>query len=358
MKVTFLIGNGFDINCGLKCTYKDVYAGYCKTESNSEIIAKFKEEINGNLDTWADFEMAMNDYMRTFKSEKDFLLCARDFKTYMIDHLKREETGFISNQITQLIRNREYLISKEANRSLMSFYKGISHDVDYLFEETDLASTKIYQFVTFNYTKVTDYVIEQAVSGPEIIHIHGMLDDDPTIGIDNKDQLHKELQFQPSISTFREFIKPYFNQEYDNNRVKRAITAIRSSDTICSFGMSLGDSDLTWRNHVIAWLEKDPSHQLFIYDYKCSCRKTNIVTQRMDEEDEEKRLFLYRIGYHNDGSRSIFNQIHIPIGRNLFNIKQILNEALKEIVRANAEAKEKAEDNRKRSIGSMRGSGA
>ena len=65
MTVTFMIGNGFDINCGIKCSYRDVCAGYSKTESKSELIAEFKKNIDKDLDTWADFEMAMNKHIFT-----------------------------------------------------------------------------------------------------------------------------------------------------------------------------------------------------------------------------------------------------------------------------------------------------
>ena len=38
-------GVGFDINCGLKTAYRDVYPLYLKSISDSEIIAKFKKDI-------------------------------------------------------------------------------------------------------------------------------------------------------------------------------------------------------------------------------------------------------------------------------------------------------------------------
>ena len=50
--VLFLIGNGFDLNCGLKSRYIDAYNYYCsKTSNNSEVIKKFKKEL-GIYDKW------------------------------------------------------------------------------------------------------------------------------------------------------------------------------------------------------------------------------------------------------------------------------------------------------------------
>ena len=42
VNLVFLIGNGFDLNCGLKSRYVDAYKYYCsKTEHDSETIKKF-----------------------------------------------------------------------------------------------------------------------------------------------------------------------------------------------------------------------------------------------------------------------------------------------------------------------------
>jgi len=44
MNIVFIIGNGFDLNLGLKTKYTDVYKDYCKTStSDSELIRRFKK---------------------------------------------------------------------------------------------------------------------------------------------------------------------------------------------------------------------------------------------------------------------------------------------------------------------------
>ena len=42
MKIVYLIGNGFDLNLGLKTSYRDFYKKYIKQKSNSEIVENFK----------------------------------------------------------------------------------------------------------------------------------------------------------------------------------------------------------------------------------------------------------------------------------------------------------------------------
>lgn len=46
----FLIGNGFDVNCGMKTRYTDVYNGYVKEETATKNLQRFKETISGDIE--------------------------------------------------------------------------------------------------------------------------------------------------------------------------------------------------------------------------------------------------------------------------------------------------------------------
>ena len=59
MNVTFLIGNGFDLNLGLKTKYSDFITTYCaENDKDSDLIKKFKKNIHKNPDLWASAELA------------------------------------------------------------------------------------------------------------------------------------------------------------------------------------------------------------------------------------------------------------------------------------------------------------
>ena len=45
MGTLFLIGNGFDINCGMKTRYTDVYKKYIKEKTVSEIVKKCPGQV-------------------------------------------------------------------------------------------------------------------------------------------------------------------------------------------------------------------------------------------------------------------------------------------------------------------------
>ena len=86
MGTLFLIGNGFDVNCGMKTKYTDVYDGYIKEASSTDVIKTFKENISADYKTWGDFEMSMAEYAKNLNSESEFLECIRDFAGYMEQH--------------------------------------------------------------------------------------------------------------------------------------------------------------------------------------------------------------------------------------------------------------------------------
>ena len=91
LSVLFILGNGFDLNLGMKTSYTDVYNQYVQTESKSDVIKKFKEELNTNKTNkqskWSDFELGMAKYARTLSSENELIECVWDFKGHMVEHL-------------------------------------------------------------------------------------------------------------------------------------------------------------------------------------------------------------------------------------------------------------------------------
>jgi hypothetical protein len=71
MNVTFLLGNGFDLNLGLSTSYKDFYSYYTKKEPN-DFIAK---SISKNYELWSDLELGLGKFLKIVKEDQinDFL---------------------------------------------------------------------------------------------------------------------------------------------------------------------------------------------------------------------------------------------------------------------------------------------
>ncbi len=260
----FLIGNGFDLNCGMNTRFSDVYKEYVNSDSKSPIIEAFKREISSDMDRWSGFEMEMCEYAQSLNTEKEFVECVRDFSVYMREYLGREQRLFFQKM------NDDAKVKKihdEMVDSFSDFYKGISHNVDSTMRTRYAGSRRNVQAISFNYTEVFDYAMEKAFDqysyrAPRVIHIHGKLDDDPTLGIDNENQW--KAAYPLSRNGKRAFVKPFFNEEYDKMRVAEAVNIINSADTICTYGLALGESDLTWRNVLIGFREARQIIYLFI----------------------------------------------------------------------------------------------
>lgn len=320
MNITFLIGNGFDLNCGLKTSYYDIYKEYVREPSSSEIIARFKNDLWNNIMDWGDFEVAMSKYMKQFSTEKEFLFCLRDFIRFTELYLLEEEKKII-NIDDDRIKNR---IGDEMIRSFSEFNKGVTHTLDSLEVEHEHANAIIFNY-TSTFDKAYEYCYSRYPSLERIIHIHGKLNDDVVMGMDNMNQI-----FTPSYSLTkkgqRAFIKSFFNEIYDPNRLNDAISCISDSNIICVFGMSLGESDLRWRNLLLEWLLSDSNSHLFIYQYDCSSLPRLQAEERMDKEDDKKIELLKYWGISGDDVDNYFDRIHIPCYKNIFNIGEAITE--------------------------------
>ena len=212
------------------------------------------------------------------------------------------------------------MLERPFNDAISSFYKGVSNNIDRKVG-TIMALKPRMGFISFNYTKAFDTALSCCKGQDGVIHVHGTIGDAPIFGIDNESQLLPNGKFSLSNKGKRSFIKPVFNSEYDDKRSEDAKNAIKNSDIICVFGLSLGESDLRWRNLLIDWLNNNPNRELFVYDFKWSCTSHINVQHRMDNEDDAKAEWLNRMNVNEDIAREIYQQIHIPCGRNIFQIK-------------------------------------
>lgn len=327
MNIIFMIGNGFDINCGMKCRYTDVYKEYIKEPSQSESIERFKRNIDPDSQTWADFEVAMAKFLPNFSTEGEFLLCLRDFKKYLNYHLNKED-----QRIWQQLSNSHVIdeARKEMTRSFNVFYQGISPNLDRRIEEFFKGSAPFYRVITFNYTSSFDKLYKPLSGAKDnsVLHIHGSLDsDDIILGMDNVKQLPM-VPFNFSERSERAFIKPTFNRQYDEVRFAKAITWIESSSVICVYGLSLGESDFTWRDSIVKWLMEKDSHHLFLYKYDYSSLSHLTADEKMDYEEDAKKELFTAWEISPDIRQNLAEQIHIPCGHTIFNIGLIIQRGI------------------------------
>lgn len=322
MITLFMIGNGFDLSCGMKTRYTDVYHEYIKIENSSETIQRFKREIEKNIDTWSDFEYAMSQYASVLSDEKDFIECVDDFLQYLGMYLGKQEEMYCAYCKKQEIADE---IKNEMISSVGSFFTGVTKNIDYVMRERNAGIISNIRAISFNYTGVFDaYYACAHEKGIDpvfpIIHIHGNVTD-PAIGMDNEDQIDTPYSITDRFRSH--FIKPYFNKQYDARRVDDALSLIDRASTICVFGMSLGESDLMWRNKLIEWLGSSKENHLFLYDYELSQISYRTVQERMDIEREAKENKFQ--SWNVKDVESISDRFHIVCGKTIFELEKAIN---------------------------------
>ena len=269
--ITFMVGNGFDVNLGLKTRYTDYYGIYTKIKpDDSKVVKQFKTEIlKDTLDwkDWKDFEFGMGDKSKDFvgaSQAEDFIECVDDFVVGYIDYLKSEcakvDWGAVSDSIYRAFE-----------QSIRFFYQHIrsvnQSNVKSLTFLNDSQTT--INFLQLNYTNVLDALIDRSNLARTIntllrqgnreinrfgknLHIHGRMDGGyPAIGVNDVSQLTNPI-LRKSPEVKRAFVKPDFLTSLENRDVNQkidrsqAVEITRLSNVICSFGCSIGDTDKFW----------------------------------------------------------------------------------------------------------------
>ena len=269
MKVLFFIGNGFDLNIGLKTRFKDVLSLYINETSGDPVISSFKENINENINTWSNFEEKIGRYSNDIQKKEtlietfyDFIKCNLDFKKYLKDYLKKEET--------KVKYDDEKNIARIFKKSLLNFTKCLNINQNIFFDETDKTTIR-YSYINFNYTSVFDNCLDilkksnifqlekRTKTGffrnvifahndlGNVFHLHGTLDNNMILGVnDLKQILNTEFH---NIEKVNRYIKPNVNDLLENQRNTDAMKLIEEAVIYCIFGMSIGKTDKKW------WIE-------------------------------------------------------------------------------------------------------
>ena len=343
MKITFFIGNGFDLKMGLKSRYKDFY-NYLLSQNYENIIV---DKIKDNQDEWADFELACGKELRniTIDNMEEFIGAFGNFKIEFSKYLSEQEKDINYDQLSDEIAD------KTCN-SINNFYK-----------RTDLARSQklssiinsckqkvIFNFIIFNYTNLFQNVIDITTSkyssvgsheygGTKYLHsigecikIHGSLSQDMIMGVNDNTQIYNEdLKNNRKIKTV--FIKPFLNDRLGNLKNEKVSQLINDSEIICIYGMSLGNSDNFWWGKILQWLKNSSNRYLVIFKYLGDEYSNTILSyQSLIKEDEDIDDFLTRYKMDNQEKDRVSRQIIFSYNSDLFDFQLINQKADKILV--------------------------
>ena len=342
MDVTFLIGNGFDLACGLNTSYASFIGHYCRLPSKNENIVRFKNEILRNEDSWANAECAFGQYTRNFGFDEagKFLECLDDFINEMGKYLVVQETSL-----------KDLIFEKEG---MDRFKKGLLQFYDFLPEnsmkivkavlDSVNGKSRIINAIVFNYTNVFENFVAKlcepymnyigpsvASSGSDaanhlgnVVYAHGKLNKSSLIfGVDNEEQVFNKQLLQTNDVAYS-IIKPEATSDQLVESQRKCFELIAGSTFICIFGMSIGITDMTWWKKISDWLKEDPNHHLVQYARDETCIRNSPGSYKRTQISY-RQYINDRLLLSEEQGKQLSNQIHLEFNRDLFGVEDTVN---------------------------------
>lgn len=276
MSHLLVIGNGFDLDLGLKTKYSDFAASeHWPFENPKTPLAEYLESIK-TTERWLDLEMALGEYAadddKQFKIRRISPIDNRsDYERltmYLNDYLREEEQKKINKK-------------SAAAKILGYFAKGLCGDYP---DEYDI--------ISFNYTDINRFA--KALGAQKEIpclHVHGSLKANDSI-----------LGFGDSTISRADsvFMRKSFNVNYHPISV---FNYLADADEIAFFGLSFGDIDYSYFDDFFkSIIHYVPGDRQVLFGFK----KLTFITY-----DETSRLsILQNINRRTDHKLSSLFEFH------------------------------------------------
>jgi len=340
MNITFLIGNGFDVDKGIASSYSKFYEWYCDKASDKKHIVDFRKNIQDDVTrkvpddekTWADFELGLGQYTAKFSREEveDFLDCLEDAQENIREYLLVQEKKFEPDAYT--------------DEAYKAFYESIR---DFYVEVPDLErpaiqgaintygeESKSIKFISFNYTSTLERIIAKLPNVPfgtwtsrntkcsygidrDVIHVHGTTNEFPVLGVNDESQIaNKALLETPQ---FKEMLcKADSVRALGKLWHEEAEKQISRSKFVCILGMSLGDSDAKWWKKLNQWLKADGNRHLIIYWFEKEPPNGISIRKELKYKERVKNRLLSFSALSPQEIQSMKNRIHVIINTKVF----------------------------------------
>lgn len=338
MIITFLFGNGFDVNLGLKTQYTDFYPIYidsCKQLPDDSCIKIFSQQIKNNYDKWSDFELSFAENAKGSHTEIGTILA--NFNDQFADYLK--------NQCNKCNFKASDVKGKFRNFILKPYSCLVRRDAQYFdkFYSMHRNEPRTYNFISFNYTDTIDKLVDselisniplhsgtnganyKAIVSPPL-HLHGSLSDGYIIvAIDSLEQF-KDETMQKNQRLARHCVKKTINEQNGfSNKESEYIQKINSSNILCIYGFAFGETDKSRWIIISDWLRKKKDNKLIIFKYNSGLSNLNHMSNGLllDRIDELRDEYLSILGFEENEFSSMYDQVFVTDSSTALNFKLI-----------------------------------
>lgn len=328
VKVTYLLGNGFDLGLGLRTSYSDFLHTYIVPKpDDTALISRFRRFIKSDLDQlpipWGDAEKRFGELPFSEFAEKEKLKLAdvlvqldSSFQSELSEYLHIEEMRFKVPELDQE-KCRADMLTKMI--WLIGHAMGAGGRIDCGTTDVQL------NFITLNYTRTLnrflyvgtkndDPVILRAddelskgiIGGPQrvvmgyVCHAHGSLSslEYRLFGVNDSSQI---LDDEARSICQREgyLIKTEEDKHADVGHRDEAVKIIDGSDILVLFGLSYGQTDKFWWKTIVAKAEANKSFRVILVPFVPNCSRAVSVVENIQRASAERERFF--MGISDDG---------------------------------------------------------
>lgn len=336
-RITFLIGNGFDLNVGLNTRYLDFYKYYIK-EHPYDMLA---ESIGKDYACWSDLEVGLGKYTSQVNEEKE-----KEF--WDSERILEEElASYLEKQMKRVDGEREEKkreIALQMTKTLQEFYVGLPQEQrEYISRYIDKTRDEIvYSFITFNYTNILEKclgITKNIIRGNlincrvnrgafyedtigTVTHIHGTTSKEMVLGVNDSSQIFNE-RFRRDSLCRQYLIKNEINRGFGEKKVDDAHKIIDESMIICVFGMSIGQTDKMWWRHIGEWLCGNKNRRLIIYFSDDKLKRGNTKYQLFPNRNQILTRLKENSGMDMNKWKVVEKQIYTGCGNKIFNFNLV-----------------------------------
>ena len=323
MNITYLVGNGFDLNLGLNTKYTDFIKTYKNSVSDNTTLDTFRLKMARNLPFWANAELAFGKSTVDFSDATDFCDCHMDFCVKLASFLDAQESRLYYDSLGELIP--EIFV-----KSIRAYTNGFREEQRKQIQNCvdSVSEGFIYNFISFNYTRTLDkcvkYAKNKSILGTRrhhgavfdnnfgvLLHVHGFTDKDMVLGVNDESQIGNLKLFEGLPEEFiGQIIKRKTNQLNEEHIDEKCVTLLNSSDLIYVYGMSIGETDAIWWQRICSLLKNKPNARVILHAFDAPNEQL-IRTNYLRYERTVKEKFVNYSDISDDLKTPIMNRIHI-----------------------------------------------
>ena len=283
MRVTWIIGNGFDLNLGLRTSYRDfierAYLASPDGPAKRRLLDSISKVAGGDVQNWSDLEELSGIITQEYDvSEKDlFFQGFEDMLAVLDGYLAKEQEAFCTRPPSHAMVDEFWGSIARLGERLPPMELAAVGDFQ------DARENNSFDFISLNYTDPFDRLLEAAKrehrpfdrrmnmyrdSAGEVLHVHGTVG--PAGGLvfgvsDDVQVANPAFALDPEFAEL--WVKTRRNAYDGFYRTQEAFDRIFKSDLVVVFGCSLGKTDEYLWHEVVSGLAADEGRRLLVFDH-------------------------------------------------------------------------------------------